>query len=366
MEYVRTGATLRFERRFHGVLSTLAAIGVFGAYYMIAKNVPIAEMLKTDQANNLSAVLLSGSSIATLRYAAIVAAPVGVVLAIQHKIKWPVAIFDVGLLLLVGLLSSRLSIIMATTIFVFLYVQIHPLAKLRIVWLLWGSAAMFALLTILNYTRNANYYRMLGVNNPIAMNLYQIQSYVGAPSQVSVGVAHAMVHGSFVSTVSPAAALQAVVPTFAQSVKSSRSSALDPAIYGYQVDIAPNLNANSAFADTYAHFGWWGLVYSLIVLGLAAMLYGHLTRYDSLLRAGAAVIAYGLLEYWRSYLFNQGGLIFALISVVIAARVARGLRGSRTAKERPEQSTIGRTPPRGRYSWARSVQMEVSRTQKRG
>lgn len=308
-----------FELVFYRILTLFAAIGVIGAYYLISKSTSIVAAISSDQVNLLSQSLLDGSSVGTLRYAVTVAAPVGLVLAIERRASWLSAGVNVLLLLSVVLLSSRLSLIMATAIFVFLYFHRRPDGKLRVAVLGAGGAALFGLLAVFNYTRNAGYYRSFGVDNPVMMNVYQILSYVGAPSQVSVGVADAIAGGRFPVSGSAIGSLQAVIPTFLQSSKGDKSAALDLGLYAYQVDIAPNLNANSSFADVYAQWGWWGLFYTLVVLGIAAALFQHFRQYQSVVAVMAGVVGYGFLEYWRGYLFNTGNIVFLVLLVAVAA-----------------------------------------------
>ncbi|WP_267424374.1 MULTISPECIES: hypothetical protein [unclassified Curtobacterium] len=326
----------KFERAFYRIVSLFAIVGVAGAYYLISRQTSIITALSSDQANLLSESLLDGSSVGTLRYAVTVAAPVGVVLAMERKSSWWFAALNVVLLLSVVLLSSRLSLVMATAVFVFLYYQRRRSNSLRLSVTTFAGVVLFFVLAVFNYTRNANYYRSFGVDNPLLMNVYQILSYVGAPSQVSVGVADAIVGGRFPVSVSAFNALQAVVPTFLQVNKGDKSAALDLGFYAYQVDIAPNLNANSSFADVYAQWGWWGLGYTLIVLGVAAVLFQHFRHYHSVVAAMSGVIGYGFLEYWRGYLFNTGNIVFLVLIVAVAAWIARLTTSAAVGK--PEQA----------------------------
>lgn len=337
-----------FERRLYIWLTVFAFIGVAGAYYTILGSVSIIQAVESGQANNLSEVLLSGSNIGTLRYTAIVSAPIGVFLALRKKTGWFLAGINLLLLLGVVLLSSRLSLIMATSILIFLLVHDRPGIRVRLGPVLAGSVLLFGLLAVFNYTRNSNFYRLFGVDNPIAMNLYQIATYVGAPAQVSVGVANGLFRGAYSAPGDPVASLQAIIPTFFQEVKGDKTGITDPALYGYQVDIAPNLNSNSSFADTYARYGWWGLLYTLIILGIAAAGFAHFARFGSILSVVAGVLGYGFLEYWRGFFFNQGNIVFILIAVGLASLLASiggstkespRLSGALGAQDEPAEST---------------------------
>ncbi len=324
-----------FERAFYRLLTLFSLVGVGGAYWLVTRQTSIVEALSSEQANLLSTALLDGSSIGTLRYVASVAAPIGVILSIERRSSWILAGINVVLLFGVVLLSSRLSLIMATAIFAFLYYQRRPDARLRLRVLVPAVALLFALLALFNYTRNAGYYRSLGVDNPYLMNVYQILSYVGAPSQVSVGVADAIAGGRFPRPIGPVDALQAIVPTFLQSQKGDKSAAVDLGLYAYQVDIAPNLNANSSFADVYAMYGWWGLAYTLLILGIAAALFEHFRKYTSVVAVLSGVVGYGFLEYWRGYLFNTGNIVFLILAISLCAWAARLVVGTRRPSAPP-------------------------------
>ena len=94
------------------------------------------------------------------------------------------------------------------------------------------------------------------------------------------------------------------------------------------VSIANSLTTNSAFADTFSRHGWWGLLYVCLTLGVAGFLFGHFLRYECTLSAAAGVLAYAVAEFWRIFLFAQGIVVYLLLVVWLAARIAaRRYRG---------------------------------------
>ena len=95
--------------------------------------------------------------------------------------------------------------------------------------------AMFAVLTALNFFRNANFYREEGISNPLSMNLYQTAAYLAVPAQVSIGVADAIMTGAWEVRGDPLDSLQTIQPTFLQSNKVSKSAGKDPEFYGSAV-----------------------------------------------------------------------------------------------------------------------------------
>lgn len=314
--------SVEVEKRFYLLISFVALVGVAAAYAAVARSVSIILALTTSSANTLSENLADGSSLATLRYATAIAAPVGLYLYRKGMASLVSVAVNILLLGLNALLTSRLSLVMAIVVFLFLIAQDTSAKRIKPFVLVFGGIVVFAALTIFNSVRNGNYYRLFGVDNPLLMNVYQILTYVGAPTQVSLGVASSISSGKFDQQIPLSAALEAITPTFLRVDKTNKSSITDPSFYGYSVDIAPNLNTNSAFADTYAKYGWVGLALILLALAAFSVLFGLFMRVGGVLAAGAGVIGYGFAEFWRLFLFNQGILVFLVLLTVLGIIVA--------------------------------------------
>lgn len=310
------------ERRFYLVISFSGLIGVTAAYSAVGSSVSIVDALSTSSANVLSEHLAEGSSLATLRYATAMAAPVGLYLYRKRKVSLFSVIINCLLLTMNALLTSRLSLVMAIVVFFFLMSQENSSKRFRPMGVAFAGLVLFTVLTAFNFVRNGNYYRLFGVDNPIAMNLYQIMAYVGAPGQVSLGVASSIFNGKFGKNIPATSAVEVVTPTFLRDGNADKSATTDPAIYGYNVDIAPNLNTNSAFADTYAKYGWWGLVAIILLLALMSLLFGLFLRVGGVYAAGAGVIGYGFAEFWRLFLFSQGISVFLVLLTLVGAAAA--------------------------------------------
>lgn len=322
LENVARARAAPVERRFYLLISSCSLLGVVAAYYAAGSSVSIYVALTTSTGNTLSESLSDGSSLATLRYATAISAPVGIYLWRKGQASFVMAVANCILLILNALLTSRLSLVMAVVVYFFLLAQEMPQPRPRHLTLGIFGIGIFAVFTVFNYVRNGNYYRLFGVEDPILMNIYQILTYVGAPSQVSLGVASSIANGQFDKTSTVESAIDAIVPTFWQDGKTSKSVATDLATYGYSVDIAPNLNTNSAFADTYAKYGWYGLAAILIAICSASLLFGIFSRIGGVYAAGAGVIGYGFAEFWRLFLFNQGILVFLVALTAVGAILA--------------------------------------------
>lgn len=330
-----------FERIFSVAVTLIAIVGIIGTYVIVQREHSMIDAIVSGTTNVLSQDLQSGASIATLRYATIIAAPISLFLWLKNRRSVPYLVLTVlnGLLLLFNaLLSSRLSLFMAIIVFVFMYFQSKPDSRLKVVPVAIVGVVVVALLTVFNYVRNYNYYEALGVVNPLEMNFYQVAAYVGAPAQVSMGMANGIVAGRYPIPADLLGALSVLVPTFLSDSagRSDRAISIDAGAYGFQVDIAPNLNANSVFAEVFSRYGWWGLAFALVAVLIAGAGFGYLRRYGSVVAAGAGILAYGFVDFWRSYLFNTGLLIFVLllvagatITALVVPRIAQRIRQPR-------------------------------------
>ena len=324
------------ELALYWFLTCVATVGIVVSVIGIALEVSIWETISTRNANIAAEALPGQASLATLRYATAIAAPIGIYLWQRKTAPLAMGIWNILLLLANVTLASRMSLIVAIIIYVFLLVRSKPDFRLKPLIALIGIVALFGGLTSLNYVRNANTYEQFGVSNPLEMNAYQISAYLGAPAQVSIGVSNAIADADFVVSGGPITSLAAITPTFLNFDKESVGDGIVAGRYGNLVSITENFNANSAFADVYSAFGWWGLFYTLVILGGAAFLFGIFARYRSVVAVIAAVLLYGFAEYWRGFIFNQGIHIFMLLVTtagigfaILWPRVTRFIQGPR-------------------------------------
>lgn len=328
-QQVAQASTARFERRYFTIILTTAFIGVAYCYYKIGADAVVEAF--TTQTGNLFTNSLSGSTgPQTLRYATILAAPLGLYLWRKKVIGWPPMVGALMLLILNSLIAHRLSLFMAAVVYVVIVAKghgwtLHPDPEHRIRWgrIVVVLVSGLVLLTGLNYVRNANYYRDAGVSNPFAMNVFQMSAYLAVPAQVSLGVADAVMDGTWVQTGDPVTAITAVRPTFLEFDKVSKDDSWKGAeVYGNNVEFSPNFFTNSVFADTYAAFGLWGWLYTFLLYGLAAFFMARLVRFGFVIGASAGVLAYCFSEVWRIQIVSYGFVVFLLLLTAGAAFIA--------------------------------------------
>lgn len=330
----RISDSATFQRRYFRLILTAATVGIGYSYYKITRTASILDSLSSQTGNNFTNSLSGSTGLETLRYATILAAPIAVHLWRRKIVGWPSAVYAVLLLAANSMIASRLSLLMATVVYLAIWARNNHGRGSR-----WGlgqkvTAALailvvgFAALGTLNYFRNANYYRDAGVTNPAAMNLYQMGSYLAVPAQVSVGVSDAVMSGAWENTGDPVSSFNAVQPTFLQFGKIRKDDSWKGAdYYGYSVKFAPHLFTNSVFADTYADYGAWGWPYTILLYGLAGYLMARAMSYPGVIAGSGGVLAYCFAEVWRIQIVSYGIVIFLLIATAGSAWLASwGLR----------------------------------------
>lgn len=311
-----------FDARVYGILTALSLLGV--GYVVIAAGGPGAflDAIIHTNANVLKEATGGAPGIATLRYTTAVAAPIGIHRALTRRRGYAWAAVNVLLLLVNAMVASRLSLIMATLIFIFLVAYRPIVLKAKALTLFAGAGALLigAALVFFNYVRNAGYYAANGVHDPFTAAFFQGITYIGSPFQVALGVADGLASDpSRFDTPTFAPTMIFVPSIFREDVVGMASG---PERYYDLVDIHFTLSTNSAFADTLVDYGVLGLVLSMVWLFVFAMAFGHFSRYGTLMLAAAGGALYGFAELWRLLLFPQGVAIFTVLAVVGAGVVA--------------------------------------------
>lgn len=319
----------QFEKRYFLLISVIATVGVGYTYAQIASATSILGALTSQQANAFSQSISQSAGIGTLRYAPILAAPLGVYLWRKKAIGWPMMVAAVVLLLLDAIISSRLSLLMATVVYLVIWVKNavpseRPGTRRRR-WMAIIAVLVigFSLLAALNYFRNANYYRDVGVTSPVAMNFFQMGAYLSVPAQVQLGSSAAIMLGTWEKTGDPVDSINAIEPTFLQFNKVTKDNSWKGAeVYGYSASFGSSFFTNSVFADIYSDFGAWGWFYTFFLYGFCGYLLAKIVRFGTVIAASGGVLAYCFAEVWRIQIVSYGFVIFLLLSTVAAAVIA--------------------------------------------
>ncbi len=327
---VELTASPMFERRYFFVILLAATVGGIGySLYQIGSPLSIIASLSAQTGNDLYSSLSNTASPTTLRYSTILAAPIGVYLWRRKLLAWPFMVLAVALLLMNAMLAHRLSLLMASVVYLAMWVRQRTTTRRRSAkssnrWIAIIAIGVvgFALLGALNYFRNANYYRDAGVSNPRGNEpVSNGGAYLAVPAQVSIGVSDAVMSGAWHVASDPVDALTAIEPTFLQFEKVSKDNSWKRAsVFGYSVKFAPNFFTVSVFADTYALYGTWGgWIYTFGLYGFAGYLLARIVRYGTVIAGSAGVVAYCFSEMWRIQILSYGIVIYLLLLTIGSA-----------------------------------------------
>ncbi len=309
------------------VLTSLATIGVAHAVTTAGSLSGILTALESSQANQLSESLTGSAGIATLRYTAAIAAPYSIMLLAQGITRWPLVVWNVLLLLTNALFSSRLSLIMAIIVAAYILTNAFPGFRIRWVAVAIPASLCALALVFFNYSRNANFYKGFGIDDPLSMSFYQFAAYLGTPFQVSLGVSEAM-QSSRVEI--GGNVLQLLTPTFLRP--ETPEAVVTASKYPVPVDVAGNLTTNSAFADVASNYGFAGLIAATLVYVIAGFVFGALARQTNALSLIPGVLLYCFAETWRIFLFPQGIVVYLILAAVGVHLIERlGTTGRRSS-----------------------------------
>lgn len=227
-------------------------------------------------------------------------------------------VLNVLLLLLSAAIASRISLIIAAVVVAGLAARhFHSTrVRARTVWgaVLLGVVTLFLALSLLNYSRNASFYRLYNIRDPLVMNVAETVRYLGIPFQASVGVSNNLSKWPAVpSTVRPGIRAY-ILPTYGSSglPRTVNRAALR---YRSLVLIPASQTTNSVLAGMWGVFGILAFPVLGVVTFVAAVIAGHASRYRSYVFLAAFVVAYCFSEWWRIYMFNQGIVQFLILTI---------------------------------------------------
>ena len=315
-------------------LSLVAMAGVALTYLLATKGSieVLIDLIRTQQFNRLRSEVPLSAGLSTLRYATIPAGGMALYRVVHERRASWLEVGNIVALLLASAFSSRLTLVAATAVGVYLLWadpsrrgasgptgrRSSRRSRRRIIRLvLLGLLAMLAL----NYIRNANYYRTVeGTSNPVTMLRDEVIRYVSVPARVGVGVEQS----DSMSSLSGRGQLDSFAgiahyakPSYATADKTDGTPSDGTEAYRDVVDVAPSLTTNSVLAEAAGTLGGASVPILATLLLLAAMLCSHFARYRSPAVVVAPIIAYGFLELWRIWLFNTGILHFAVLAILL-------------------------------------------------
>jgi hypothetical protein len=291
---VRVGRFVAGERAKHNVPSVdsaavsriftfLAAFGTISTLIRIFQTLSIPQAViyfYLGQGNRIKNTLYDNYSagILSLRYLVVYSAALAIYRTVRCGRLTILNIANVLLLALTVLISSRLILVATLLTSLFLVTSERGYIKISIVKLAACVAIVFGILSLLNASRNRNFYTKRDLSFTQA-GVSEIVTYLGSPFHVAIGAARRL----------------------------DEITAGDPELYREYIDIEPELSTNSAFVHLHAQMGYLAWAYVSILCCFMAFVFSWLSAFGKssfLLACGA--ILYGCAELWRLDLFQQG------------------------------------------------------------
>jgi hypothetical protein len=357
---------------FYVYLTILSLVGTAYSYGYVFVKQPnaISEAFLHHRLNQVRYVLPYSAGVQTLRYAACLAGAIAIFQLARRRFH----LFHVVNLLLLALsaaIASRISLIIAAIVVLGLAARhlqtVHVPTRRILVLLLAGLAVLLLGLGLLNYSRNAGFYRLHGVHDPFVMNVDETVRYLSVPFQASVAVSNDRSRWPEVpSTVASGARVYLLPRALTSAIPRPVNLASER--YRSLVPISPLLTTNSVFAGMYGVFGLLAFPILGLVALIAAAIAGHASRYRSYVFLAGLVVAYCFAEWWRMYMFNQGIIAFLVLAVAFWGLVGSsadrwtGGRWSRLTRfllprastasvsgPRPSNARLRNTPPPHRF-----------------
>lgn len=267
------------------ILTVLATIGTLAAFYKIYVELGdlnrFFEIIKGGNANYFKNVLYDNYTIGllSLRYLAIHACALAILRRILFSKKNFLDALNILNLVLVSLISSRLSFIMMLLEVMVIWIsykeiRIHFLKSISLVIII------FHILCFLNYSRNINFYKERGLGF-YSGGISEIITYLGAPFQGAVSIGN--------------------------NYNVIREYPMRWDKYAY---IEAGLTTNSAFLYFFRYYDWWCFLnvftFLLTLSFVSGILYNLKENY---LYLSFVTLVYSFAEFWRLFWFGSGIMI---------------------------------------------------------
>lgn len=316
---------------YYVFLSIVAIVGTAYSYaYVYAKSPhTISEAFLHHQFNAIRLVLPYSAGVSTLRYASCLAGAIAIFELGRRRFRF-LHVVNVLVLLLAAAIASRASLIIAAIVVAGLAARHLQAARARarsvLGLLLLGLVGLFLVLSLLNYSRNADFYRANGVHDPLVMNVDEIVRYVGIPFQAAVAVSNHVTTWPAAPASAAAGTRVFLVPTYiSKSVPASVGVGENR--FARIVAIPTSQTTNSVLAMTYGVFGALAFAVLGFAVLVAGVIAGHASRYRSYLFLASLVVAYCLSEWWRTYVLNQGIVQFLILVLAFWGLVGSSVDG---------------------------------------
>jgi len=265
------------------VFTLLAAFGIITTLLRIFQTLSLPQAalyFYIGQGNRIKNTLYDNYSagVLSLRYLVVYSASLAILRMVRFRKLSVLGLANIVLLAGTVLVSSRLILVATLVVSCFLVTWGKGYIRVSFLKLAVCIAIAFGVLSLLNASRNRNFYAERDLSFTQA-GISEIVTYLGAPFHVSVGAARRL----------------------------DEITAGGPELYREYIDIEPELTTNSAFVHLHAEMGYFAWPYVGLICCFMGFIFSWLTSFGKtcfLLPCGA--ILYGCAELWRLDLFHQG------------------------------------------------------------
>ncbi len=151
--------------------------------------------------------------------------------------------------------------------------------------------------------------RVFRCGESLSVTFLEVQRYLGAPVQASVGVARLAINHP------PRGAtrnlIKYVTPTFMHPEDlrpNDNSGGVGDQWYLRKIDVEDTLTTNSAFVEMYGDLGFWSFPIMGWIAFVMALAGSYFYRAENLMCMIGCVVMYGFFELWRTYYFARDRL----------------------------------------------------------
>ena len=272
------------------IFTFLAAFGTISTFVRIFQTLSVPQValyFYLGQGNHIKNTLYDNYSagILSLRYLVVYSASLAIYRTIRLRKLTLLNLANIFLLAGTVLISSRLILMATLATSVFLLTWRAGYIKINVIKAIALLAILFAMLSLLNSSRNRRFYERRDLNF-LQAGISEIVTYLGSPFHVSIVAARRL----------------------------DEITAGGPELYREYIDIEPELTTNSAFVHLHAQMGYCAWAYVSVICCSMGMLYSWLASFGRscfLLPSGA--IIYACAELWRLDLFQQGIFIVWIV-----------------------------------------------------
>ncbi|MCC7583283.1 hypothetical protein FUU19_07060 [Serratia sp. Lou2A] len=285
-----TSSALLVNYNVYFASAIISFFGILATTFIISKSISVSDIISIYSAGKANAIkegLYEDYSLGlvSLRYCVILSGSFAIYRRLMGEKNLGIDIFSLSSLIVVSMISSRLTLIAGVFGGLYLYIYTKKTIRIKSFKIIFIGGVVFLVLSALNWSRNSNFYEEKGLGF-MSAGFSEILAYVGTPVQ-----------GALYAISNPDVGKQSYMQFYNESTIESA------------------LTTNSAILDVIRMFGVQGLLFAAVILFFSGL---YISFFEKL-KSGKYIycniaVFYSIAEFWRIFLFFQG-IIITLISV---------------------------------------------------